>query len=203
MQPSGTLATLGFEQFQRVIDCVPDALLTMDRNYVITSFNHAAEQLTGCPRAAALGRHCYEVLHEPLCDHVADCPMAAALHTADPRGAAMRQRAQQAPPAEHLHVTVRALYDESGAVSGGVELIRSTVSSPLPRDFDPHAGGDPPANLTLLETVERATIIGVLKQHRWNRDAAAKELGLSRTTLWRRMRRLVIASPGEADSGAH
>lgn len=35
-----------------------------------------------------------------------------------------------------------------------------------------------------------AAIRNALEQHRWNREAAARALGVSRTTLWRKMREL-------------
>jgi transcriptional regulator with PAS, ATPase and Fis domain len=40
---------------------------------------------------------------------------------------------------------------------------------------------------------ERARIVSALDRHRWNRQRAAEALGLSRSTLWRRMRDLGIA----------
>jgi len=36
---------------------------------------------------------------------------------------------------------------------------------------------------------ERAALLRLLERHRWRREAAARELGVSRVTLWRRMRR--------------
>jgi transcriptional regulator of acetoin/glycerol metabolism len=42
-------------------------------------------------------------------------------------------------------------------------------------------------------TGERERIVQTLEEHRWNRGAAAAALGVDRTTLWRRMKRLGIA----------
>ncbi|MGQ9860109.1 MAG: helix-turn-helix domain-containing protein, partial [Thermodesulfobacteriota bacterium] len=41
-----------------------------------------------------------------------------------------------------------------------------------------------------LESSEARTIQSALKRHQGNRTLAARDLGLSRTTLWRKMRRL-------------
>jgi len=50
------------------------------------------------------------------------------------------------------------------------------------------AGGE----TTDIRSMEREEILRVLKAHRWNRQAAARSLGLSRTTLWRKMQKLDV-----------
>lgn len=48
--------------------------------------------------------------------------------------------------------------------------------------------GRPPARLAPDD--ERAELEAALERHRWRREAVARELGVSRVTVWRRMRRL-------------
>lgn len=45
------------------------------------------------------------------------------------------------------------------------------------------------------EMDDSSRLIQVLTQCHWNRDKAAKQLGISRTTLWRRMRELDLQNP--------
>ena len=45
--------------------------------------------------------------------------------------------------------------------------------------------------------MEREFILQVLRENNWNRKAAAKELGIGRQTLWRRVKRLNIQAPKE------
>nr|MCE5388441.1 Fis family transcriptional regulator [Acidithiobacillus sp.] len=44
---------------------------------------------------------------------------------------------------------------------------------------------------------ERETLSKLLQEHGNNRSAVARELGIDRVTLWRRMNRLGLSSIGE------
>ena len=48
---------------------------------------------------------------------------------------------------------------------------------------------------TVPKTIEggQAELLAVLATHRWNRNETAAALGVDRTTLWRRMKRLGLA----------
>ena len=46
---------------------------------------------------------------------------------------------------------------------------------------------------------ERDALLDALVRHRWKPMAAARELGISRATLYRRVRRHGIRMPGQAD----
>jgi len=54
-------------------------------------------------------------------------------------------------------------------------------------------GPAPEAGPAILLDAERQTIEAVLRRHGWNKVAASRELGVSRTTLWRKIRKLGIA----------
>jgi len=43
--------------------------------------------------------------------------------------------------------------------------------------------------------MEREFILQVLRENNWNRKAVAKESGIGRQTLWRRVKRLNIQPP--------
>ena len=43
-----------------------------------------------------------------------------------------------------------------------------------------------------LRQVQKEDILQALREHQWNREAAARALGISRTTLWRKLQRLQI-----------
>lgn len=88
------------------------------------------------------------------------------------------------------------------AIEHGVICARNGMMPPtsLPPDVcDHHRAGHAEARPTLLEpslTVdERLQLTAVLEAAGWNRQLAATQLGINRTTLWRRMRRLGIEIP--------
>ncbi|MFH1689193.1 MAG: sigma 54-interacting transcriptional regulator [Candidatus Eisenbacteria bacterium] len=56
----------------------------------------------------------------------------------------------------------------------------------------PPPTGDTP---TSLSEAERAFLLSVLERNRWHRAATARELGIHKTTLWRKMKRLEILAP--------
>jgi transcriptional regulator of acetoin/glycerol metabolism len=45
-----------------------------------------------------------------------------------------------------------------------------------------------------LEEPERKIILEVLRANQWNRNATADQLGINRTTLYKKMRKLGIAT---------
>jgi DNA-binding NtrC family response regulator len=49
-------------------------------------------------------------------------------------------------------------------------------------------GGARPAHARTLADVEKAHILATLHEHGWNQARAAEELGISRSTLWRKLR---------------
>jgi PAS domain S-box-containing protein len=53
---------------ETVLRCVADGVFTVDTELRVTSFNRAAERITGVPVAKAIGRKCSDVFHSNLCE---------------------------------------------------------------------------------------------------------------------------------------
>jgi PAS domain S-box-containing protein len=53
--------------YKIVLDSVADGVFTVDQSWRITSWNRAAEVITGYSAKEAIGRHCYEVFQTDIC----------------------------------------------------------------------------------------------------------------------------------------
>ncbi len=107
---------------QIILDSIADGVFTVDGDFVVTTFNRAAERITGVSRKEAIGRHCWEVFHADICEN------ACALRKTTETGTPFVERAVRIVNSEGERVPVSIstalLRDEQGAVVGGVETFR-------------------------------------------------------------------------------
>ena len=57
---------LAKNQTKIILDSIADGVFTVDSDWKITSFNHAAEKITGVEKDEAIGRHCWEVFRASI-----------------------------------------------------------------------------------------------------------------------------------------
>ena len=105
-----------------ILDSIADGVFTVDRDWHITSFNHAAELITGWTRDKALGKTCSEVFHSSICGR--NCAIAESLYTGKP--VANRSITIKNLWERHVAISISAapLVDQDGNVIGGVETFR-------------------------------------------------------------------------------
>jgi len=194
-------SALSREQYQSVLDSVSDAVLTINRDFVITSFNRAAEYMTGFNRVDAVGRVCYEIMRRSVCQNVAECPMTQLFGDGRDTLSQEHHILDRHNRPVTLHVSARALRDSTGTIVGGVETFHEVPAFEAPGAWPTRpvaraqaTSAQALAELPILEAAERRTIEDVLRRNHWNRAAVCEELGLSRTTLWRKMRKLGIST---------
>ncbi len=88
---------------------------------------------------------------------------------------------------------------ERAVLLGRDRQVRLTdLPTHLTRGVPVATGPRPPVALTLreaLEGPERQIILQSLKEHGWNRNATAESLGINRTTLYKKMKRLGLECP--------
>ena len=65
-----------------ILESISDGVFTVDLEWRVTSFNRAAEEITGIPRGEALGRRCSEVFKSNMCE--AECALQQTLKCGKP-----------------------------------------------------------------------------------------------------------------------
>ena len=69
-------------QTQIILDSIADGVFTVDQDWKITSFNRAAEKVTGIKKDVAIGRHCWEVFRASICEKT--CSLRQTMETGEP-----------------------------------------------------------------------------------------------------------------------
>jgi len=107
---------------EAILESISDGVFTVDHAWRITSFNRAAEEITGVPRQEAVGRRCSEVFRASMCE--ADCAlrrtMASGKAVVNQTGFIVTAEGRRIP----ISVSTALLRDKRGRVVGGVETFR-------------------------------------------------------------------------------
>ncbi|MFH1743594.1 MAG: sigma 54-interacting transcriptional regulator, partial [bacterium] len=105
-----------------ILDSIADGVFTVDSQFIVTSFNRAAEKITGVPREEAIGRPCCEVFRADICE--SDCALKHTVTTSHPvvnRAVyVVRADGKMVP----ISISTALLKDKSGEMIGGVETFR-------------------------------------------------------------------------------
>jgi PAS domain S-box-containing protein len=111
------------EKISKIIfNSISDGVFTVDQDCIITSFNRAAEKITGFRAREAVGKHCFDVFRTEVCHK--QCALKDTLCTADPvanaRVTIITRDEREVP----ISVTTTLLRDDDGRVVGAVEFFR-------------------------------------------------------------------------------
>jgi PAS domain S-box-containing protein len=122
-KPIRALGPSGEAQFfETVLRCVADGVFTVDKDWRITSFNPAAERITGVPAERAVGKRCSGVFHSDLCEQL--CPIRETLETGseviDRPARILNDQGKPVP----ISVSSAILRAEDGTLLGAVETFR-------------------------------------------------------------------------------
>ncbi len=107
---------------QVILDSIADGVFTVDADWKVTSFNQAAQKITGISRDDALGRHCWEVFKASICER--QCALRYTLETGRPMVNQsifiVDAKGNRIP----VSISTAILKDRTGGVIGGVETFR-------------------------------------------------------------------------------
>jgi PAS domain S-box-containing protein len=105
-----------------ILDSINEGVFTVDRDWRITSFNRAAEDITGVRRKDAIHRQCCEVFRTNICE--SGCVLKRTLSTGQPAMNVPVYMIDAAGNRVPIRVSAAMLRDESGQVIGGVETFQ-------------------------------------------------------------------------------
>ena len=105
-----------------IFDNIPHGIFTVDADGCITSFNSAAERITGWRRKDAIGRRCREVF---LANHCEDgCFLFESIEEGEPHRDQEVRIVRRDGSELLVEVSTAGLRDARGVVVGGVEMFR-------------------------------------------------------------------------------
>jgi PAS domain S-box-containing protein len=107
---------------EAILESISDGVFTVGKDWRITSFNRAAEKITGVPREEAIGQLCSEVFRSSMCEGA--CALRKTLETGKPIIAHACYIVNSDGERIPASVSTAVLKDEKGNVIGGAETFR-------------------------------------------------------------------------------
>jgi PAS domain S-box-containing protein len=109
-----------------ILDSIADGVFTIDMDKQVTSFNKAAEKITGISREHAIGQKCFDVFHANICQ--TSCALEKTLKTGremiDLPINVLNSEGTMIP----VSISTAVLRDSAGKIIGGVETFRDLSS---------------------------------------------------------------------------
>ena len=105
-----------------ILDSVADGVFTVDEQWRITSFNRAAEQITGVSREFAVGSLCHTIFRSNICE--AGCALRETLGSGKNITCKAIYIVRPDGRTVPISISTAVLHDETGSYLGGVETFR-------------------------------------------------------------------------------
>jgi PAS domain S-box-containing protein len=105
-----------------ILESISDGVFTVDLQRRITSFNRAAETITGFSRKEAMGQYCFDIFRANVCERncALDRTMATEISQVHLNASIISKTGEQKP----ISISTAVLKDQQGKVIGGVETFR-------------------------------------------------------------------------------
>lgn len=105
-----------------ILDSITEGVFTVDKDWKITSFNKAAEQITGIPRQQAIGKVCRDILRANVCE--TDCALKHTMDTGEEIINKPVYIVDAKGDRRAITISTALLRDKDGRIIGGVETFR-------------------------------------------------------------------------------
>jgi len=116
------------QHFRRyILDSMPVALVTMDFNFKITSFNRKAEKMTGFSASEAVGQLCSEILRSNKCKD--ECPLQTVQESQEPATGLEAELTNRQGEKVPVRIGTTAIEDADGNFIGYLETIEDISKS--------------------------------------------------------------------------
>jgi PAS domain S-box-containing protein len=109
-----------------ILDSITEGVFTVDPDWRITSFNRAAEKITGITKERALGQQCRDILRANICE--AECSLRQTMETGVPIAGKRVTILDARGNRKAIGISTAILRDESGRVIGGVETFQDLTA---------------------------------------------------------------------------
>jgi PAS domain S-box-containing protein len=107
--------------FKIILSSIADGVFTVNSDRIITSFNRAAEKITGIPASQAINKYCQDVFHSDICDN---CLLKDTLETGieaiDRPVNIINSQGDKIP----ISISTAVLRNDEGKILGAVETFR-------------------------------------------------------------------------------
>ncbi|MCP4726475.1 MAG: PAS domain-containing protein [bacterium] len=114
-----------------ILDSIADGVFTVDNNWRVTSFNRAAQEITGVTREEAIGQKCHDVFRADICQGA--CALRSTIEGGreliDHRVNIVNNNGETIP----ISISTAVLRDNKGNVIGGAETFRDLSAIELLR----------------------------------------------------------------------
>jgi PAS domain S-box-containing protein len=110
------------KHYRIILDSIADGVFTVDMNWKITSFNKAAENITGIKKKEAIGRQCSKVFRANVCEN--GCILRHTIKTERPVVNMPVHIIRAGNKSIPISVNTTLLRNDDGRVIGGVETFR-------------------------------------------------------------------------------
>lgn len=105
-----------------ILDSITEGVFTVDLSLRITSFNRAAEKITGISSRQAIGQQCRDILRANLCE--TNCALRKTIDTGIPITNKTVHIVDADGNRKAISISTTLLRDNSGKIIGGVETFR-------------------------------------------------------------------------------
>lgn len=105
-----------------ILDSINEGVFTVDLDWRISSFNRAAEKITGIKKEEAIGRTCSDVFHADICEK--NCALRHTLDTGKAIVNATANIISNKGDILPIRISAAALKNKKGKIIGGVETFQ-------------------------------------------------------------------------------